>query len=70
MFDLDVAKVDLVLHMLYWDPICCSCWGHLHARMEWGTTVRVWDTERHETRSARATVWAQDSDVSPLMKQA
>ena len=31
VFHLDIVKVDLVLHMLQWDPpapaTCCSCWG-------------------------------------------
>ena len=30
MFSLDVAKVDMVLHMLWWDlsaiAACCNCW--------------------------------------------
>ena len=32
MFPLDVAKIDLMLHMLQWEPIySCSCWTCLHA---------------------------------------
>jgi hypothetical protein len=34
VFHLDVAKVDLMLHMLQWDPFTRAawCWVHVHAR--------------------------------------
>jgi hypothetical protein len=36
VFHLDIAKLDLVLHMLRWDPLaiaaCYSCWARVHAR--------------------------------------
>jgi hypothetical protein len=39
VFYLDVAKEDMVLHMLRWDPpvasACCSCWATVHARGKW-----------------------------------
>jgi hypothetical protein len=35
VFRLSVAKIDLVLHMLQWNPLaaatCCSCWSTVHA---------------------------------------
>jgi hypothetical protein len=35
VFRLSVAKLDLVLHMLQWNPLVaatyCSCWSTVHA---------------------------------------
>jgi hypothetical protein len=63
---LDIAKVDLMLHILQWDPSVaatyCSCWARLHARTSGrGATVRAWDTKQCGTRSARGPRWAQDT---------
>ena len=42
MFPLDVAKINLVLHMLQWTPsaaaACYNCWAHLHVRGCGGST--------------------------------
>ena len=65
VFDLSVAKVDLVFHMLQWDSpvaaICCSCWvmsggvGPLLGRRRAGT-----DVQAREAEGARAVlVWGQ-----------
>jgi hypothetical protein len=67
VFHLDAAKVDLVLHMLPWDPLdvaaCSSHWG----AAEWALTVNcvcAWEVEGVRTVPActiRAT-WARETE--------
>jgi hypothetical protein len=80
MFPLDVAKVDLVLHMLKWDlsaaAVYCSCWAHQHARGCGGVraetvqvqinTEQVRDMEQHGIRCGHRT----RSGAGPHVKQA
>jgi hypothetical protein len=74
VFHLDVAKVDLMLHMLKWDSfvtaICCSCWTHLHVYgCGGGTTMQVWARSGRghgmgrETWSGHGTQSAMDPHV-------
>jgi hypothetical protein len=67
MFHLDIAKVDMMLHMLQWDPpatsACCSCWGAvvpaqmvpvcMHVGSEGGTSGSyVWGVRHVQSESS------------------
>ena len=75
MFPLDVAKVDLVLHMLQCDPSAAAAWARLHARGCGGGASEIpcgrksrQSNVGHEAE--RDTLWAWDIERrGPHMKQ-
>jgi hypothetical protein len=71
MFHLNVIKIDLVLHILQWDPSTaatyCSCWARLHVCLcAGGTTMWARNTEQRGPLCSRG----RRCGVGPHMKQA